>query len=161
VGGFLDDFRKKIIASVWKDKQEQIEQVEIDDKIALGVLLWVVANADEKFLAQEEDKIREILATFAKIEPKDLPFILESIKEAERQRIDLQSFTHIISNDIPYQVKISIIEILFSVGCADGDLDHIEIETIRKIAHLFGIAHKDFINAKIKIKKEFNLKTAN
>jgi hypothetical protein len=34
------------------------------------------------------------------------------------------------------------------------------METIRKISGLFHIAHKDFINAKIKIKKEFGLDVA-
>ena len=39
-------------------------------------------------------------------------------------------------------------------------LDNSELEVIRKISGLFHVEHKDFIDAKIKIKKEFDLDTA-
>ena len=57
-------------------------------------------------------------------------------------------------------MKINILEQLFRVACSDKDLDDSEVETIRKISDLFGIGHKEFINAKIKVKKEFGLDTA-
>ena len=49
---------------------------------------------------------------------------------------------------------------LFRIACVDKDLDHEEHEMIRKISGLMQIEHKDFIDAKIRIKKEFGLDTA-
>ncbi len=66
MAGFLDKFRKNVISSVRKD-EEGPKAKDIDDKIALGVLLWVVAEADEKFLAHEDEKIKEILILHSKI----------------------------------------------------------------------------------------------
>ena len=66
---------------------------DIDDKIALGVLLWVVAEADEKFLAHEDEKIKEILILHSKIPEEEISTVLASIKEAARERIDLYRFT--------------------------------------------------------------------
>ena len=57
MAGFLDKFRGNVVASVWKDKKDVPKVIDIDDKIALGVLLWVVAEADDKFLAKEDEKI--------------------------------------------------------------------------------------------------------
>ncbi len=37
MAGFLDKFRKNVITSVWKDKNDEPEVKYIDDKIALGV----------------------------------------------------------------------------------------------------------------------------
>ncbi|ODS34796.1 MAG: Tellurite resistance protein TerB [Candidatus Scalindua rubra] len=159
MAGFLDKFRKNVITSVWKDKIDEPKVKGIDDKIALGVLLWVVAEADEKFLAKEDEKIREILTLYSKISEEEIMTVLASIKEAARERIDLHRFTREVSANLPYDVKISIIETLFRVACCDEELDHKEIEIIRKISGLFQIAHKDFINAKITIKKEFGLDT--
>jgi uncharacterized tellurite resistance protein B-like protein len=56
-------------------------------------------------------------------------------------------------------MKISILENLFRVACSDKELDDKELETIRKIANLFRLSHRDFIKAKIKVKKEFGLDT--
>ncbi len=161
MAGFLDKFRNNVVSSVWKDKRDEPKVKDINDKIALGVLLWIVAEADEKFLAKEDEKIKEILTTsHSKISEEDIETVLASIKEAARERIDLHRFTSEVSNDLPYEVRISIIETLFRVACCDEELDHKEMETIRKISGLFHIAHRDFINAKISIKKEFGLDVA-
>ena len=160
MSGFLDRFRGNIIASVWKDKIEEPKIKNIDDKIALGVLLWVVAEADKKFLPQEEEKIKEILLSHTKISNEDMPLVLVSIREAAKERIDLYTFTHEVSKNLLYTIKISIIEDLFRIACADKELNNSELEVIRKISGLFRISHKDFINTKIKIKKEFGLDTA-
>ncbi|HDZ77217.1 MAG TPA: TerB family tellurite resistance protein [Candidatus Omnitrophica bacterium] len=155
--GFLDKFRKKVILNVWKDKPDESKVKEIDDKIALGVLLWVVAETDEKFLPQEEEKIKEILISHSKISDSDIPTVLASIKAASDERIDLYPFTRQISQNLPHEIKLSIIENLFRVACVDKDLDAKEMGMIRKISGLFRIEHSDFIDAKIKIKKEFGL----
>jgi len=161
MAGFLDKFRNNVVSSVWKDKRDEPKVKDINDKIALGVLLWIVAEADEKFLAKEDEKIKEILTTsHCKIPEEEVAIVLESVKEAARERIDLHRFTREVSNDLPYKVRISIIETLFRVACCDEELDHKEMETIRKISGLFHIAHRDFINAKISIKKEFGLDVA-
>ena len=160
MAGFLDRFRKNVISNVWKDKADEPKVKDIDDKIALGVLLWVVAEADEKFLPEEEEKIKEVLISHSKISNEDIPTVLASIKEAAKERIDLYRFTHEISENLPNDIKISIIENLFRVACVDKDLDDNELETIRKISSLFKIEHTDFIDAKIRIKKEFGLDTA-
>jgi len=160
MAGFLDKFRKDVISSVWKDKVNEPKVKDIDDKIALGVLLWAVAKADNKFLSQEENKIKEVLVSHSKIPNEDIPIVLSSIREADKERIDLYAFTHEVSENLPYAVKILIIEELFRVACVDKELDNSELEVIRKISSLFHVEHKDFIDAKIKIKKEFDLDTA-
>ena len=158
MAGFLDKFRKNVISSVWKEEVDS-EAINIDDKIALGVLLWAVAEADNKFLPEEEEKIKEILLSYSKIPKEDLSLVLASVKEASREKIDLYTFTREVNQGLPFDIKISIIENLFRIACVDKELDDNELETIRKISGLFNIPHKDFIEAKIKVKKEFGLET--
>ena len=160
MAGFLDTFRDKVLTSVWKDDADTKPPAQIDDKIALGVLLWVVAQADERFLPEEKEQIKEVLKSYAHVAETDMPYILSSIEQAERERIDLHTFTREVSQDLSYGVKTEIIEHLFRLACIDGDLAHEEHEEIRKIAGLFNVSHKDFIDAKIKVKKEFGMNTA-
>lgn len=158
MGGFLDKFRKKITSPLRKESLERSVK-RIDDKIALGVLLWAVVEADRNFLPEEESKVKDILSSYCRIPQEEISVVLASIKNAAQERIDLYRFTSELNQNLPYEVRISIIENLFRVGCADKDLDEEELELIRKIANLFHLSHKDFIEAKIKIKKEFGLKT--
>ncbi len=160
MAGFLDKFRQSVFHSVWKDQPARESSVNIDDKIALGVLLWVVAEADKRFLTEEREQVRKILQERGGISPQDMSYIMHSIEIAARERIDLFTFTSEVKQDLPYSVKKDIIECLFRVACADGELAHEEHEIIRKISGLCGVDHKDFIEAKLKIKKEFGLDTA-
>lgn len=156
--GFLEELRKRVILSV--REETQVEKKTIDDRIALGVLLWVVAEADEKFFPQEAEKIKEILRSHCEIPEEDIPYIMSSIEEAAKQRVDLYRFAHELTKGLDYEAKLSILENLFRVACSDKDLDYKEHEVIRKVSKLFELSHRDFIQAKIKVKREFGLDTA-
>ena len=159
MAGFLDRFREQIVNSIRREAPVS-PAARIDDKIALGVLLRMVAKADTKFLPAEKEQIRQVLQEYAGLEAEDLAVVLEAVRQAEHESIDLFAFTHEISQGLPYQRKREIIEILFRLACVDRDLAHEEYEIIRKISGLFGLDHRDFIDAKIKVKKEFGLDTS-
>ena len=96
--GFLDKFRTKIKTNVFKEASKN--EIFIDDKIALGVLLWIVAKADDKFLPEEEAQIKETLIKYCDLNNEDLDLVLNSIKEAEKQAVDLYAFTSVIVRDL-------------------------------------------------------------
>jgi len=163
--GFLNNLRKKVISAVCSGEQEGSENVPksndtIDNLIALGVLLWEVAQADEKFLPEEKTKVEEVLSAYGKVSEKDMPIVLRAIEEASIDRIDLYAFTSEVDQGLSFEAKMGVLENLFRVACADQDLDHEEHEMIRKISGLLHVEHKDFIDAKIRIKKEAGLDTA-
>ena len=163
--GIIEQLREKVIAAYPNEENAEIDQVirpkdKIDNLIALGVLLWVVAQADEQYLPEEKDKIKDVLFTYGKISDADMPIVLRAVEEATINRIDLYAFTREVGNNLSFKTKIGILENLFRIACVDGDLDHKEHEMIRKIARLMRIVHADFIGTKIRIKKEFGLDTA-
>lgn len=157
--GLLDKIKNKLFESTGFQKEGEASG-GIDNTIALGVLLWAVAEADDKFLPEEENGVVEVLRSYIRVSDDDLPVVMNTIEIASIERIDLQHFTKEVGKDIPMDKRIEIIENLFRVACADRDLAHEELETIRKIAGLFWVEHNDFIQAKIRIKKEFGLDTA-
>jgi len=165
MASFFDSFRQKVILAVSPQEQEESDPKSqtkdtVDNLISLGVLLWEVAQADDKFLPEEEKKIGEILNAYGHVTKEDLPIVLRAIKEASIARIDLHTFTKEVGQNLAFDVKIGIIENLFRIACIDQDLDNEEHEMIRKISGLLRVDHKDFIDIKIRIKKEFGLDTA-
>lgn len=155
----FEQFKKTVLSAF---SQQEISKSESDHKvdnlIALGVLLWVVAEADDQFLSKEKEKIEEILRTHSRISKEDMPIVLRAIEEAAVTRIDIHSFTRSICDGIEDdRSKVKILESLFRVACADGELHNDELETIRKISNLFQIDHIQFINTKIRVKREAGL----
>ena len=118
---------------------------------AFAVLLWVVAKSDKKLDLQEKIEIKAVL----KEKYPDLETgLISKALEDEEKRIDLYSFTSVLNKRLKYSDKLAVVEDLFRVAAADNDISYEEIEDIRRIADLFYITHKDFIGAKMKIKKQ-------
>lgn len=156
----FDILKDKVTGNLRKDALSLPSAPVLDYHIALGVLLWSVAAADNKFLPEEERNIRIILTERCGIARENIEGVLESIKAAEAARIDIYQFTNEITQNFSYEQRVGILEALFRVACADNDLDDTELELIRTIAGLFHVSHKDFIEAKIRVKKEFGMDTA-
>ena len=55
-----------------------------------------------------------------------------------------------------YEQKVEIIEHLWGIALTDKHLDEHEEYMVRKIADLIYVEHKDFIEAKLKIKKKLS-----
>lgn len=130
-----------------------------NELISFGVLLRIVADADDKFLDVEEKEITFILKKYGRIPDEDLPVIIKAVEVSAQERIDIHAFTREMREAVQRKNRARIIENLFRIACVDNDLDNNELEMIRKIAELLGLDHGEFIEAKVKIKKEFSMDT--
>jgi len=155
--GIFNSLRKKVVDAVSEGDTDVSDEKKVDNLISLGVLLWAVAEADDKFLPEEEESIAEILKTYGHIRKEDMSIVLRAIEEASLERVDFYKFTSEVSKDLEYDAKVEIIEDLFRVACSDKDLDNEEYEMIRKISGLLKVEHKEFIDAKMRVKKEFGI----
>jgi uncharacterized tellurite resistance protein B-like protein len=63
-------------------------------------------------------------------------------------------FTSLINKGLTYEEKVKVIEYLWEVALVDTHLDKYEEHTVRKIADLIYVAHEDFIEAKLRVKKQ-------
>jgi uncharacterized tellurite resistance protein B-like protein len=128
---------------------------------ALGFLFWVIAKSDQTIDPKEEQQIKLLLAEKIDLSNDVIEDIFNNLSQTERKSIDLYQFTRQINDNFSREQKIALLENLFRVACCDKNLSESEIETIRKISQLLHLEHIEFINAKIRIKKEFGLDTIN
>lgn len=127
--------------------------------MSLGVLLRVVAEADDAFLPEEADAIKKILLQYNNFSEDEYDLLSKTIDVMVDQRIDVYAFVNDIRDDMLLEEKIVLVENLFRVACSDGMLSVSEHESIRQISQLLRIDHKNFIDAKVRMKKEYGLQT--
>jgi uncharacterized tellurite resistance protein B-like protein len=65
---------------------------------------------------------------------------------------DYHQFTALINKGYDAQHKQAILEFMWQVAYADGQLDMYEEHVIRKVADLLYIPHRDFIRLKERVK---------
>lgn len=155
--GIFTIFKEKILLPREAAAEVEGGDQRTDNLIALGVLLWAVAQADDNFLPREMEKIKAVLNEYAHIDPEDMPIVLRAIKEASIERIDLHQFVSEASLGMDRGQRAAVIENLFRIACSDRAIDSQEEAVIRQSSGLLGLDHKEFIEAKIKVKAEYGL----
>ena len=156
MSGFLNRLRALVVPAAIGGQPQTPEPTSVDDKIALGVLLWIVADADGHFADEERQLIAQVLTSHG-VGQADLAVVMASVEQAAEERIDLYAFTREVASGLTPAARMEIVRHLYRVACADGSVDHEEVEAIRKISGLLRVPHRDMINAKIAAKAEFGL----
>ncbi len=114
-----------------------IEAVKADAHVA-EVELRAVKNGLNRHFGVTDAETEELMA-LAEAEAKDA--------------VSLYEFTSLIDKGFKYDEKRRIIELLWEVVYADSVLEKHEEHLVRRIADLLQVSHKDFINAKLSVKK--------
>ena len=157
MGGLLDRLRGLVAPGDIGDRTAGTSSGPRDDRIALGVLLWIVAEADGRFTDEEKALIGEVLSGHGGVGAADLVVVMASVEQAAKDRIDLYAFTREVAGGLKPAERQEIVRHLYRVACADGSMDHEEVEVIRQISGLLRVPHREMIAAKLAAKAEYGL----
>ena len=113
-----------------------VEMMRTDIESAEGERTVVLGALRDKFDLTEEET-HELMA----------------LAEAEADdAIDHYQFTSLIKNGFSQEQKRKVVEYLWAVAYADANADKHEEYLVRKIANLIGVSHKEFIEAKLRVR---------
>ncbi|GEK09300.1 TerB family tellurite resistance protein [Pseudoalteromonas sp. McH1-7] len=140
------------LKKLFQSLQETASKEELDFNTALAALLVEVMRADGKLQQSEFDKIAELLKTRCELPQAQVTTLIDEAQQLVEHAVDMYSFAKQINNHTNDVERIEVIELLWHVAYADGELDSHEDHIIRKIAGLFYVAHADFIAAKLRAK---------
>src|SRR5690625_4276578 len=111
---------------------ETSEGAENAGRIAIAAILVEVARADETYLAREQSMIDRVLAERFGIGPAEAASLREEGEEAQEEAVDLVHCTRAIKDAVPYEDRVGVIEALWCVILADGDVDYQESALVRR-----------------------------
>ncbi|MFL6550776.1 MAG: TerB family tellurite resistance protein [Povalibacter sp.] len=118
--------------------------------LAIAALLIELSRADFSESPAELDAIRQLLARrFGLSDETVEDLIARAIQRADRA-VSLHEFTHRLNSELPESDKFAIVEMLWQVSHADGQIDKHEEHLIRRIAGLLHVSDRDRIRLKLK-----------
>jgi uncharacterized tellurite resistance protein B-like protein len=77
--------------------------------------------------------------------------LLEASNENLQKSTDLWRFASLINQNYSIEEKIRVIEMIWRIAFADGNLDKHEDYLVHKLANLLRLTHKQLIETKLKI----------
>jgi len=126
-------------------------------QLATAVLLIEVMRSDADATAVERAAtVTALRKTFA-LNDDELAPLMAQAEQTAKSANDYFRFTSAMNDDFTQAQKIQVVEYMWRVAYADGQLDANENHLISKIAGLLHVTHGDYIAAKLHAKESAHL----
>ena len=132
-----------------------VEEREHGYHVATAALLVEMMRADYEVQPEERDAVlRALAAAFDDLSAEETRDLLARAEERADDATSLYEFTQHINRRLDHEQKAHVVELLWRVAYADGDLDKYEEHLVRRIADLIHVPHSVFIRMKHKARGE-------
>lgn len=119
-----------------------------DVKLAVAALLVEAGRMDERFDDGERKVIRDLLTARFGMERDELDRVIADAEQRVEASEQYYPFTEVICRRLSGAERVEIIEMLWRVVYADGELDAYEDALIRQVAALIHVDDRDRANAR-------------
>lgn len=119
-------------------------------RLATAALLVEISRADAHVDDEERRLIRSALRRLFDLSEQMGADLLEHAEKEVEHAGSLYQFTRTVDAQFSPAQKKDIVELLWRVGLADGELDKYEEHLVRRIADLLHVSHADFTHARHK-----------
>ncbi len=133
--------------SLGEESNQQVSEISLE--IACSVLLCEVMLADGQLDESEQNKLSTILSQQFQLSNEEVKDIIQRSLAICEDSTDFYQFTSKINDNYSTEQRIAMLELLWKVAYADGELASIEEHIIRKIADLLHLRHSEYIQTKL------------
>ena len=129
------------------------EEVDIENdtdtkQLAAAALMIEIATVDDHFDSTEIQALVRILQQQFSLTSEALYKLIDVARSKSDEATSLYQFTRLVNDSFTQEEKFELVEGMWKVAFADGNLDKYEEHMIRRIADLIHISHSDFIRTK-------------
>jgi uncharacterized tellurite resistance protein B-like protein len=139
-----------------RDDSKHPGNTERSYKFATAMLLLEMTRADFEVKEAELSAVSSAIQRGFELSDEDTRELLELAKSEIDQATSFYEFTRQINDELSNEKKRYIVELLWRVAYADGELDKYEDNFIRKIAELLHVRHSELIKAKHRVLAELD-----
>jgi len=121
-------------------------------QLATAVLLVEVMRSDADMSDAERQSAMQALRRKFQLTDDELERLLELATSTARHATDLHAFTSALNEQLDHEHKLRVVEAMWTVAYADGQLAAHEQHVMWRVADLLHVPHAAYINAKIRAK---------
>jgi len=125
-------------------------------QVAVAVLLLEMAHADRDFQLLEARLIEQLLQQQFDLSREAAAELVSAADEVRSDSLDLQQFTSLINRHFSIEEKLEVMEGLWRLVYADGELDKYEDALARQLTGLLRLSPRQAIDLKVKVLDEID-----
>lgn len=127
------------------------ETMQADIERVSASLLVEIARSDHQLEPVEIESIVTALQRSSTLPDEEIKTLVDTAIAEADNAVSLHEHVRLINEQFEQEQKVVLIEQMWRVAAADGDIDHYEDYTIRKLSDLLHVRHSAFIQAKLRV----------
>ena len=136
----------KLLKDLLKHPEEANHEADV--RLAAASLLLAMTRADSQVTEAELRSVRSALKKLLSAGDTEINELLAQAQEEVENSVSLYDFTRVLQGQQTKEEKQDLVQLLWSIACADGQIDPQEELLVRKVAGLLYVSQEDFIAAK-------------
>lgn len=112
-------------------------------QLAAAALLLEAAGMDGKLDSGERDKVEELIAARFGIDKAEIERLLAQTEEKLERSNQILPFTRVVKDRLDNEERIEVLEMLWEVVYADGELHDYEANLMRRVAGLIYVTDRE------------------
>ena len=125
------------------DEQSIATTSAIDKNLAAAALMVHVIAADGEITNDEETRLIQILREHYSVTDGEAQTLANAAKLAQNDAIDMYRFTSILKQEMDESERRALIEDLWEMVFADGEIHEFEDNVVWRVAELIGIQSRE------------------
>lgn len=150
----LIDRLREFFESITHDDEANFKTDKNDPQVAAAALFHHLIEADGVAVDSEKQRLKEILSSEFDISVDEAILLYRAGQAADKDAVDLYSFTSVLKIKLNEQQKIDLVEILWDLAYADGHRHELEDHVIWRISDLLGVSSRERVLARQRIEAE-------
>jgi len=133
------------IRHFFQSRLSSTEETHRPDAVAIAAcaLLLEIAHADDVFAPEERERIVRAVREDLGVPAADVAEVVRLAEEERRESVDLYQFTKLVGEKFSREQRLRLVEVIWGVVYADGQLSAVENQLARRIAELLGFQHPE------------------
>lgn len=127
---------------------------ENDYRLATAALLVHVATVDGKFDAAERKRLREVIEERFGLDDAMTTRLIARAEQSDKEAVDFFHFTNVLKRTLDDAGRHKIIEMMWDVVFADGEVTEFEENVVWRVAELLGVSTRDRVMLRQKVEHE-------
>ena len=140
---------RALIALFELPEKETGESLQHRLNLAAAALLIETARADFTQDGTEQLALERLLSSSLQLSQSEVRELVALAESQVDNATSLYEFTRIINDHYSASQKLRLIDAMWGVAYADGNLDKYEEHLIRRVAELTYVPHQDYIRSKL------------
>ncbi|SRR5260221_4874876 len=147
----LDGLRQFIADIVSPSAHEERAFDDTGYRLAATALLVHVVSLDGEPTEVEKRKLHGLIESSFKLDPGTADRLIASATKVEGEAVDLYHFTSVIMRSVNEEGRLRIVEMMWELVYADGQVSEFEDNVVWRAADLLGVSSRDRIDLKHRV----------